>query len=90
MRVALAAMLLAFATNSIAHVTHRHEAKTASATHSLACGYCASFGSLADAPKHTHALPPREQTSAPIAPSLVAAIAVFPQTSAQPRAPPPA
>jgi hypothetical protein len=48
-------LLLAFALNSIAHVTHRHDAP-ASATHHLACGYCAAFGGLADAPQHSRLL----------------------------------
>ena len=50
LHAAFAALLVAFALNSIAHVTHRHDA-SASVTHSLACGYCATFGGLADAPR---------------------------------------
>lgn len=88
-RVALVALVLAFAINSIAHVTHQHDdASTTSVTHSLACSYCASFGSLADAPKHTYSLPGRKQIVAPVASIVAAAIAASPQTSAQPRAPP--
>jgi hypothetical protein len=89
-RVALVAMLLAFAINSIAHVSHQHDdpGTTASVAHSVACGYCASFGSLADAPKHTYSLPGHEQPRTPVATIVAAAISALPQTSAQPRAPP--
>src|ERR671911_630721 len=55
LRVILAGLLLAFAVNSIAHVTHRHDAAPSAATHSLACGYCLSFNGLVDGPRNDHA-----------------------------------
>lgn len=55
LRVALAGLLLAFALNTIAHATHRHDDAPSSATHSLSCGYCLSFNNLADAPRHDYA-----------------------------------
>jgi hypothetical protein len=88
LRIVLAAMLLAFALNSIAHVSHRHDATPTSTVHSLSCGYCASFGSLADAPKHTHSSPARELVSVVAAAAFEPSIPVLAQTSAQPRAPP--
>src|SRR5688572_20446387 len=51
-RIALVAMLLALGLNSIAHASHRHDSTNSatSALHASACSYCATFGSLADAP----------------------------------------
>jgi hypothetical protein len=63
LRVALAGLLLAFAVNSIAHVTHRHDAAPSTASHSFACGYCLSFNGLVDAPRHDHAPLPVEHES---------------------------
>jgi hypothetical protein len=80
--------MLAFALNSVAHVTHRHEATRASVTHSLACGYCVSFGGLADAPRHSHVPHVDQQLSQFIAPTLELTFSSRPQTSAHPRAPP--
>ncbi len=88
LRVALAALLLAFAVNSVAHVTHRHDAAPSSATHSLACGYCLSFNGLVDAPRHDH--PPLALNHGTF--YLLADLQVWfaPRlaTSARPRAPP--
>lgn len=88
LRVALAALLLAFALNSIAHVTHRHEAAQTSVAHSVACGYCVSFGGLADAPRHCHPVATAEQFSVFVAPALDRVFSSRSSTSAQPRAPP--
>lgn len=88
LRVALAALLLAFAVNSIAHVTHRHDAAPSSATHSLACGYCLSFNGLADAPRHDHPPLAVEHDSFYFFADSVAWIARRLVTSARPRAPP--
>jgi hypothetical protein len=88
LRVALAAMLLAFALNSIAHVAHQHDATATSATHSIACNYCVSFGALADAPRHTYAAPTPAARLGP-APAPVAVVPSIDLTiSARPRAPP--
>lgn len=88
LRVALAALLLAFALNSIAHVTHRHDAATTSATHSLACGYCISFDGIADGPRHNYVPPAVGHASVYVAPATEAVVAYRPSTSARPRAPP--
>lgn len=88
LRVCLAALLLAFALNSIAHVTHRHDPSARAATHSLACGYCISFDGIADGPRHNYIPPAVEHASVYVAPASVAAIAYRPASSARPRAPP--
>ena len=49
-RAALLALLLVFGLNGLAHVAHGHDAAPASSTDSALCGYCVSFGGLADAP----------------------------------------
>jgi hypothetical protein len=88
LRVALAGLLLAFALNSLAHVTHRHDAATTPASHSVSCGYCVAFGGLAATPTANdaslqldlaHVAPPR---------SAASVLAQRPTTSARPRAPP--
>jgi hypothetical protein len=88
LRVALAALLLAFAVNSIAHVTHRHDAAPSSATHSLACGYCLSFNGLADAPRHDHPPIEVEPESFYLVANIETGFVPRTATSARPRAPP--
>jgi hypothetical protein len=88
LRVCLAALLLAFAVNSIAQVTHRHDAAPSSATHSLACGYCLSFNGLAGAPHYDHAPLVVEHESFYLAADCTAPVARRPVTAARPRAPP--
>ncbi|HKU14894.1 MAG TPA: hypothetical protein VJQ52_10895 [Steroidobacteraceae bacterium] len=88
LRVALAALMLAFAVNSIAHVTHRHDVAPSSATHSLACGYCLSFNGLADAPRYEHAAPVVEHEHFYLVAESAAPVVRRPATSARPRAPP--
>jgi hypothetical protein len=88
LRVALAALLVAFALNSIAHVTHRHDAAPSSVTHSLACGYCLSFDNLADAPRHSYAPLIAEYTSTQVTAELGFCFDRRLTTSARPRAPP--
>jgi hypothetical protein len=89
LRVALVAVVLAFALDSVAHVVHRHDdAKTTLSAHGPACGYCAAFDGIVDAPKHHYA----PLTTILIA-GYVAPIAQFPVSirthlNAQPRAPP--
>jgi hypothetical protein len=52
-RIALAALVLAFALDSIAHATHTHDSNAAAVAHHVACGYCATFGaSLGATPVH--------------------------------------
>ncbi len=58
LRAALAGLLLAFAINSIAHVTHTHEQdKVSTVVHAAACGYCTTFSASAPATAYAHALP---------------------------------
>lgn len=88
LRIAFAALMLAFALNSIAHVAHQHDATQVSASHHAVCGYCLAFGGLAGEPGRTHTI----EKAGAVA-SIVAATAVFlpptqPETSARPRAPP--
>jgi hypothetical protein len=88
LRVALAAMLLGFALNSIAHVAHQHDATPTAAAHSLACGHCASFGALADGPRHTYLV---SEHRAKVGPTLLPSLSIRSfelLTSARPRAPP--
>ena len=88
LRVLLAAALLAFAANSIAHAAHQHDASPTTAAHSLACNYCVSFGALSDAPRHTYAAPARKSRLVPVADPVVAVRSIELITSAHPRAPP--
>ena len=90
LRVALVAVVLAFALDSVAHVVHWHDdgATTTQTAHGPACGYCAAFDGLIDAPKHQYAA----LTTVLIA-GYVAPVARFPGSvrthlNAQPRAPP--
>lgn len=50
LRVVLASLLLAFVLDSVAHLNHSHEADRSSVAHSVACGYCATFGGLTETP----------------------------------------
>lgn len=88
LRAALAVLLLAFALNALAHVSHRHDASPASATHGLACGYCVSFGGLAAAPSHEHVSALQRQVGLIEPPACAPAPRARPHTCAQPRAPP--
>jgi hypothetical protein len=88
LRVALAALLLGFALNTLGHITHRHDGTLAPTAHSLACGYCVSFGSIADGPRHSHSLPTTEYVSVHVADTTEAVYSRRPTTAARPRAPP--
>lgn len=87
LRVVLAALMLAFALNSIAHVTHRHDL-AGHQQHSELCGYCISFDNMTTAPA------PLALSIAPLFPAEIAATAStlvasrLARVSAQPRAPP--
>lgn len=90
LRVALVAVVLAFALDSVAHVVHWHDdsVKTTLSAHGPACGYCAAFDGLVDAPKHLYT-----SLTAILVTGYVAPVAQFPvslrtRLSAQPRAPP--
>jgi hypothetical protein len=83
-------VVLAFALDSVAHVVHWHDdsVKTTQSAHGPACGYCAAFDGLIDAPKHHYA-----PLAAILVAGYVAPVARFPvslrtRLNAQPRAPP--
>ena len=83
-------MVLAFALDSVVHVVHRHDdsAKTTLSAHGPACGYCAAYDGLVDAPKHQHS-----PLTAVLVAGYVVPVAQFPASirthlGAQPRAPP--
>lgn len=87
LRVVLAGLLLAFALNSVAHVAHTHDATSVTVAHS-ACGYCATFGGLGNAPVYAHTLPIPALTPVETLDPREIVIARRPTFSAQPRAPP--
>jgi hypothetical protein len=85
-RSALLALALMLGANAIAHAEHDHTAQTA--THTAACGYCVTFGGLADSPAQAPLL-----FTQPAAPALRAARVISfvghpARTHTQPRAPP--
>lgn len=90
LRVALVAVVLAFALDSVAHVVHRHDdgVKTTLSAHGPACGYCAAFDGLVDAPKHEYAPVATILIAGYIAPVAQFPVSVRTHLSAQPRAPP--
>ncbi|MDY0066474.1 MAG: hypothetical protein RBS02_08840 [Steroidobacteraceae bacterium] len=88
LRVAVAAMLLAFALNAITHIAHAHdEGSTPAAKHTALCAHCA-FDAMAGAPQHTHEPARHAERGVAIDAPPCAALDRTPRTSAQPRAPP--
>lgn len=89
LRIALVSLMLAFAVDSIAHVVHQHDAtvKTLGA-HGPACGYCAAFDGLIDAPKQSYSAVTAMAVSRYVAPVAHVAVSFRPIVTAQPRAPP--
>lgn len=88
LRAALAGLLLAFALNSLAHATHRHDDARPTAVHAVACGYCVSFGGLIDPPRHGCSSRIAEYGRAPVLADFETPAARPFTTSARPRAPP--
>ncbi|MBL8265081.1 hypothetical protein [Steroidobacter sp.] len=90
LRVALVSLLLAFAVDSVAHVVHRHDdtAKTSLNAHGPACGYCAAFDGLIDAPKQSYAAITASTCVTYVAPVALSPASFRPVVTAQPRAPP--
>jgi hypothetical protein len=88
-RALLVSLALAFGVASVAHAAHRHDlATTASTLHSVACGYCVTFGGLATAPSHRLPnLAPRIDAF-DIAVDIAAPASRRQHSPAQPRAPP--
>lgn len=89
LRALLVAVLLAFAVDSVAHVVHRHDdtSKTWGA-HGPACGYCAAFDGLIDAPKQSYAALSAITLVSYVAPLAEVPVSFRPAVTAQPRAPP--
>jgi hypothetical protein len=83
----LLALVLGFGINTIAHVTHGHDATTLS-SHHLSCGYCLYFGNLADTPRHLYAAAPATTHIYVVAQSQDNVRSRTPDLAAQPRAPP--
>ncbi len=88
LRAALVCLLLAFAVDSVAHVVHQHDAVKALGAHGPACGYCAAFDGLIDAPKQSFAAISAVTVTTYVAPVAEASVSFRPVVSAQPRAPP--
>lgn len=89
LRAALVCLLLAFAVDSVAHVVHQHDdtVKTFGA-HGPACGYCAAFDGLIDAPKQSFAALSAVTVTTYVAPVAEVSVSFRPTATAQPRAPP--
>lgn len=89
LRAALVSLLLAFAVDSLAHLVHRHDdtVKTLAA-HGPACGYCAAFNGLIDAPKQSYSSLAPPVFAGYVAPATSVAVAFRSTVIAQPRAPP--
>ena len=85
----LVTLLLAFVVDSIAHVVHRHDdtVKTFGA-HGPACGYCAAFDGLIDAPKQSYSSITAVTVVTYVAPVANVAVSFRPAVIAQPRGPP--
>ncbi|MFC4308308.1 hypothetical protein ACFPN2_04365 [Steroidobacter flavus] len=89
LRAALVCLLLAFAVDSVAHVVHQHDdtVKTLGA-HGPACGYCAAFDGLIDAPKQSFAAVSAVTVVTYVAPVADVSVSFRPAVVAQPRGPP--
>jgi hypothetical protein len=85
-RLALLALALMLGANAVAHAEHDHAAQNA--THTAACGYCVTFGGLADSPAQAPLI--FIQTAAPTlrAASIISFVGHSARTHTQPRAPP--
>jgi|SRR5690606_20500695 len=86
LRVLLAALLLAFVLDTVAHTTHQHEGAPAG-SHAVLCGYCAVFANAADGPAAMANALLGIATTQPFQASS-AWHAPRPAISARPRAPP--
>lgn len=85
----LVGLLLAFAADSIAHVVHRHDDTVQTlGAHGPACGYCAAFDGLIDAPRQSHSPQTAIVPAGYVAPASNVPASCRPSVTAQPRAPP--
>jgi hypothetical protein len=85
-RSVLFALALMLGANAVAHAEHDHAAQTA--THTAACGYCVTFGGLADSPTHAPVVFTQPAALASRAASIVSFVGHSARTHTQPRAPP--
>ena len=89
LRVSLAALMLAFTLNLAAHTAHIHDdASVTQAAHAAACGYCVTFGSLADTPAEYSGRVASFPVTADFAPLAAGLSSWRVETAARPRAPP--
>lgn len=90
LRALLVSLLLAFAVDSVAHVVHRHDetAKTALGAHGPACGYCAAFNGIIDAPRQSFSPHTATVFAGYVAPITDVSVSFRPVITAQPRGPP--
>lgn len=89
LRVSLAALMLVFTLNLAAHAAHAHDdAKAAHAAHAAACGYCATFGGLADTGAAPASLALPLSTDAEFHQPRTTSTGWRVETAAHPRAPP--
>lgn len=87
LQVLLAGLMLAFALNAIAHVSHTHDVSALTTSH-LSCGYCAHFGGLAGTPSHVAAPSLAAPTTYEVCERTRPPVIQRPERAAQPRAPP--
>jgi hypothetical protein len=90
LRAALLSLMLAFAVDSVAHVVHQHDdtVKTTLGVHGPACGYCAAFDGLIDAPKQSYSAVTATVLVGYVAPVADTSVSFRPLVTAQPRGPP--
>lgn len=88
LRVALAGLLLVFALDSVAHTGHAHGAEKTPVEHTVACGYCATFGALTETSSVGGYVPSVRYGDAVPFVSFNNAIDRRPAHRARPRAPP--
>lgn len=56
-RLAIALLCAAFLASAVAHLAHRHDPASLTASHhGAACGYCFSFNGIVDAPSYVRSL----------------------------------
>jgi len=89
LRAVFVSLLLTFAVDSVAHVVHTHDdtVKTLGA-HAPACGYCAAFDGLIDAPKQSYSPLAPLISAGYVAPACPIPVSSHASLAAQPRAPP--
>lgn len=88
LRVSLAALMLMFTLNLAAHAGHAHDDAKAAQTAHAACGYCVTFGGLADAGSTPGSLALPPATDVEFQQPRTASADWRVETAAHPRAPP--